>query len=72
MKTKQMKVYESWNSSHKRNPKICMEGKWLESLGFHIGDQIQISYEDNRIQITAIPSMVCEAPADYSTNQKMK
>jgi len=72
MKTKQMKVYGSWNSRHKCNPKICMEGKWLELLGFHIGDPIQISYEDNCIQITAIPSAACEALADYSTKQKVK
>lgn len=35
MKTKQMKVYESWNSIHKRNPKICME-------------DLQISYQKMR------------------------
>jgi len=72
MKTKQMKVYGSWNSRHKCNPKICMEGKWLDSLGFHIGDPIQISYEDNCIQITALPSAACEVLADYSAKPNMK
>lgn len=60
MKTKQMKVLYASRSSSKRyiggntytcTPKISMEGKWLEELGFHIGDAIQVFYEDNCIRL---------------------
>lgn len=72
MKTKQMKVLYASRSSSKQyiggntytcTPKISMEGKWLEELGFHIGDAIQIFYEDNCIRIA--PVMVCEEQAQY-------
>ncbi len=29
-----------------------MEGKWLETLGFHIGDSIQVAYEKGSIHIS--------------------
>ena len=29
-----------------------MEGKWLETLGFHIGDVIQAAYEEGSIHIS--------------------
>ncbi|WP_395013569.1 SymE family type I addiction module toxin [Robinsoniella peoriensis] len=81
MKTKKMKVLYSsrarqssgnWynRSSYIETPKISMEGKWLEALGFHIGDAIEVSYEDNCIRIAPMPSMVCEEPLDYSQKQK--
>lgn len=78
MKTKKMKVlYASrtrqssnlWgrDNSYIETPKISMEGKWLDALGFHIGDAIQVSYEDNCIRITPMPqpAMVCEPEASY-------
>lgn len=50
MQTKKMKVQYSTRAKQGRNPyfggryietpKIQMEGKWLEALGFHIGDAI--------------------------------
>ena len=33
-------------------PKIQMEGKWLEKLGFHIGDKLNVEYGDGAIRIT--------------------
>ncbi len=33
-------------------PKIQMEGKWLDELGFHIGDQIKVDYGMGFIQIS--------------------
>lgn len=76
MKTKKMKVLYSsrtrqssnrWGmgSSYIETPKISMEGKWLAALGFHIGDAIEVSYEDNCIRIT--PAMVCEPAAEYDS-----
>lgn len=81
MKTKKMKVLYSsrarqsqytWGreSYYAETPKISMEGKWLEALGFHIGDAIEVSYEDNCIRIAPAPYMVCEEPIDYPQKQK--
>lgn len=80
MKTKKMKVLYSsrtrqssnpWGSgsSYIETPKISMEGKWLDALGFHIGDAIQVSYEDNCIRITPAPEpvMVCEPETKYNS-----
>lgn len=73
MKSKKMKVLytarakqtqHAWGreSYYSATPKISMEGKWLDALGFHIGDAIQVSYEDNCIRITPAPEpvMVCD------------
>lgn len=70
MKTKLMKVLYStrsrqnpgcWPASiYIETPKISMEGKWLEALGFHIGDAIEVSYEDNCIKFyTYVFSFLC-------------
>lgn len=79
MKSKKMKVLYSarakqaqyvWGreSYYTATPKISMEGKWLEALGFHIGDAIEVSYEDNCIRITPAPkpAMVCEPQTEYA------
>lgn len=47
---KSIKVLHS--CSHADRPKISMEGKWLEQLGFHIGDRLQVSYRDRYIFIS--------------------
>ena len=54
MKTKTIKVI--YSSRQSRNayiplPKIQIEGNWLEALGFHIGDPIQVEYEEGSIHI---------------------
>lgn len=75
MKTKKLKVlYSSRSSSssyfggsnYTTTPKISMEGKWLDALGFHIGEQLQVDYEDGAIHIHLAqpciqPAMVCES-----------
>lgn len=78
MKSKKMKVLYSarskqtlctWGreSYYTATPKISMEGKWLEALGFHIGDAIEVSYENNCIRISPAlsPAMVCEPTTEY-------
>lgn len=80
MKTKKIKVLystrsrqgNSWfqGSRYIETPKISMEGKWLEALGFHIGDQLQVDYDEGEIRIRLasaepIPAMVCESQTDY-------
>lgn len=54
MKTKNIKVAYSTRYNHKRTctvPKIQMEGKWLEELGFSVGSTIAVEYEKNSIRI---------------------
>lgn len=84
MKTKKIKVLYSsrtrqssslYSSSYIETPKISMEGKWLEALGFHIGDQLQVDYDDGEIRIRlAAPepalAMVCEQSAAYPSTSK--
>ncbi|HBA50159.1 MAG TPA: hypothetical protein DCZ91_20675 [Lachnospiraceae bacterium] len=61
-------------SSYIETPKIQMEGKWLETLGFHIGDRLQVDYEEGAIHIRLAPepepqpAMVCEPGPDYGSN----
>lgn len=62
MQTKKMKVQYSSRARQDKNhyfsggyietPKIQMEGKWLETLGFHVGDAIQVAYEKGSIHIS--------------------
>ena len=83
MQTKKMKVQYSTRARQGRNlyfgggyietPKIQMEGKWLEALGFHIGDAIQVAYEEGSIHISLAPqtqsesTMVCDTKAGYAS-----
>ncbi len=87
MKTKKIKVLyssrtrqgNSWysGSSYIETPKISMEGKWLEALGFHIGDQLQVDYDEGEIRIRLalpkpVPAMMCEPQTDYTASPKDK
>ena len=83
MKSKLIKVITSSRLTYPKNPfddtkyirtpKIQIEGNWLESLGFHIGDAIQIAYEEGSIHISLAapiqfePAMVCDAEARYAS-----
>ena len=86
-KTKNIKVQYSSRAnygnyyrptSYTSYPKIQMEGKWLEALGFHVGDKLQVEYEEGCIRITPAPQpviMVAEPAADYGKtrrNRKVK
>lgn len=76
MQKKKMKVLYSsrsrsgsyiGGSTYTTTPKISMEGKWLESLGFNIGDAIEVYFEENSIRIAPAPqaAMVCESSENY-------
>ncbi len=83
MQTKKMKVQYSsrarqgsspyFGGGYIETPKIQMEGKWLEALGFHIGDSIQVAYEEGSIHISLAPqtesepAMVCDTKAGYAS-----
>lgn len=76
-KTKNIKVQYSSRTSYGNYmnstryttyPKIQMEGKWLEALGFHVGDLLQVEYEEGSIRIslaTEPAMMVAEPTAEY-------
>ena len=54
MQTKNLKVaYTSRysKSSYTSVPKIQMEGKWLEELGFAIGTLLKVEFEEGSIRI---------------------
>ena len=52
MKTKNIKVqYSSRYQSNSLLPKIQMEGKWLEALGFSVGTKLVVEYEEGSIRI---------------------
>ena len=54
MKQKNIKVaYTSrcTGGSYTQVPKIQMEGRWLEELGFSIGSTIVVEYDDSSIRI---------------------
>ena len=52
MKTKSIKVtYSTHNSKSAVMPKIQMEGKWLEDLGFSVGTRVIVEYEKSSIRI---------------------
>lgn len=54
MKTKQITVQYTTRKSSSNwatVPKIQMEGFWLESLGYHVGDRLVVEYDDSGIRI---------------------
>ena len=84
-KTKNIKVqYSSRSTSfsyayggtrYTAYPKIQMEGKWLQELGFNVGDKLNIEYEEGSIRITLAPQpvmMVAEPAADYGKKRRSR
>lgn len=51
MKTKSIKVQYSSRCQSGFSPKIQMEGRWLEQLGFPIGTRLMVEYEEGSIRI---------------------
>ena len=63
MKDRHLKVYEA--SGNKRNvPRINLQGDWLFSLGYNIGDHVKVSFSNNRIIIE--PEIIDLAPSQVS------
>ena len=63
------------SSRYTAYPKIQMEGKWLQELGFNVGDQLKVEYEEGSIRITPVPQpamMVAEPTPEYSTGRKRR
>ena len=51
MKKKQIKVTKGCTKDHTPVPKITMQGHWLNELGFSIGDNLAVVYNENQIII---------------------
>lgn len=64
------------SSGYSTVPKINVEGKWLENLGFHIGDRVNIEYDEGIIKITPAPAeeilMVAEPAASFISKKSSK
>lgn len=83
MKSKSIKVACSFQQRKGNNsvfgrvrevalPKIQMQGKWLEELGFHIGDQLEVEYGDGAIHIRSAGQkacVVCEPAGVYMVSK---
>ena len=50
--TRSVKIYGMSGYKYQATPTIMLKGKWLEELGFQIGDYITVSYEDGKLIIT--------------------
>ncbi len=49
---RRLTVRDSTGFDTKKVPVIYLQGKWLEELGYHIGDKINVTCSDERIVIT--------------------
>ena len=72
MQTKNLKVAYTRRYSSSRNytavPKIQMEGKWLEELGFAIGTLLKVEFEEGSIRIRPLT----EEEASARKQQELK
>ena len=47
-----MKVCGQSGYKYETVPAITLKGKWLEKLGFHLGDYVQVKFENGQLIIT--------------------
>ena len=47
-----MKVCGQSGYKYETVPAITLKGKWLEELGFHLGDYVQVKCENGQLIIT--------------------
>ncbi len=51
-KKRSVKIYGQSGYKYQETATIMLKGKWLEELGFKIGDYISVTCEDSRLVIT--------------------
>lgn len=68
MKNKSMKVYQGTGTSDVTIPRIVLQGKWLKELGFSVGDQITISYAEDKITIMRLTGKQDEKSTESEEN----
>lgn len=49
---REMKVYEQSGYNYQNTPTIVLKGKWLQELGFTMGDKVSVKCENGRLTIT--------------------
>jgi len=49
---REMKVYEQSGYNYQNTPTIVLKGKWLEELGFTMGEKVLVKCEGGRLTIT--------------------
>ncbi len=52
-KKRSIKIYGQSGYKYQETATIMLKGKWLEELGFKIGDYISVTCEDGRLVITS-------------------
>ena len=52
MKTRKLKTYYNKNN----RPQIILQGKWLQELGYQVGDRIEVTIVKDKITIKKEPS----------------
>ena len=72
MKTKNIKVVYTSRYSQGMVPKIQMEGKWLEQLGFAIGTPLILEYEENSIHIRPLNDAELKMQKQHTLKAELK
>ncbi len=62
MKERHIKVYESPGPKY-GIPRINLQGEWLSNFGYHVGDHIIVSFEQDRIIVEHDPNYSTSAPS---------
>lgn len=51
MGTRELTVYHGSGKNYAPIPQIILQGRWMEQLGFSIGDNVSVTYQDGKITI---------------------
>ena len=51
MQARRLKVYSGSGKNYTHYPQIIIQGKWLRSLGYFIGDKVTVTQDGNRLII---------------------
>ena len=51
MKERKLKLYSGSGKNYTHYPQIIIQGKWLRSLGYFIGDKVTVTQDGNRLII---------------------
>ena len=49
MQAKELKIYKGSGRNYTPIPQIIIQGKWLRTLGFFIGDKVTVTQDGNRL-----------------------
>ena len=60
--TRQLKIYSQYRDKGEV-PQLRLSGKWMERLGFRVGDQVSITTRDQLLIIESL--QVSEPEVDY-------